>query len=98
MVGGEPYTKLALELRIRQILHDSTLGVELEAAETDLLRDLLARHPESDQKAGAGIRAFRTTTSKYGNRCFEVLRVDGTSAEFSYLKCLRKKKGEARGH
>lgn len=97
VVIGESYTRLALELRLRQILHDSDLGVELDRPLQEFMADILQRHPEAAQKIGPGVRAIRVTTSKYGNRCFEVLRVDETSAEFSYLKCLKRKRENASG-
>lgn len=96
-IAGETYTRLALELRLRQILHDSQLGVEFDAPLHKFMLEILSRHPEAEQKVGPGVRAIRITTSKYGNRCFEVLRVDGTSAEFSYIKCLKRKRESARG-
>lgn len=96
-VSGEMYTRLALELRLRQILHDSPLGVEFDPPLHEFMVEILKGHPEAAKKAGLGVRAIRTTTSKYGNRCFEVLRVDGTSAEFSYIKCLKRKRESARG-
>lgn len=95
LVAGDTYTRLALEVRLRQILRNSSIGIELGEEETEFLKGVLALHAEAERKIGAGVRAFRVTASKYGSRCFEVLRVDGTSAEFSYIKCLRKKKGEA---
>jgi hypothetical protein len=97
LVSGETYTRIALELRLRQILHDSTIGVELDEPLYRFMLEILKRHPEAGQKIGVGIRAIRITSSKYGNRCFEALRVDGTSAEFSYIKCLKRKREGARG-
>lgn len=89
---GEPYTRLAAETRARQILHGSELGVELGVHEMEFMMALLLRHPKAAEKIGAGVLAIRTTSSKYGNRCFELLRADGSSCEFSYRACLVTKK------
>lgn len=97
VIAGEKLTKLALEVRVRGLLHQAQLGVELDASDQAFMTDLLRRHPEAEKKIGPGIRAVRVTTSKYGNRCFEAIRVDGTSTDFSYLKCLKQKRERARG-
>lgn len=97
LLAGDTYTKLAVELRVKNILHESHLGVELDAHAQAFMMDLLRRHPEAEKKIGTGIRAIRITNSKYGNRCFEAIRVDGTSTDFSYLKCLKQKRERARG-
>lgn len=89
-VAGESFaTKKALEEKLKAMLHAAVLGVEFGEPEHSFLLCVLFRHPEAVQKIGPGVRAFRVTTSKYGNRCFEAGRVDGVWTEFSYLKCAR---------
>lgn len=91
-VGSETFkTKKALGERVRAILYGASIGVELDAAEHSFLLALLGRHPNAAKKIGPGVRAFRVTASLYGNRCFEILRVDGTETDFSYLKCVTPK-------
>lgn len=90
-------TKKALEEKLKAILHASEPGVELDEPQHSFLMCVLFRHPEALNKIGCGVRAFRVTTSKYGNRCFEAVRVDGTGAEFSYLKCARGSDEELEG-
>jgi len=70
------------------MLHGAELGVELGEPEHSFLMEMLKRHPEYRKKLGPGVRAFRVTTSEYKNRCFEVIRVDGTETDFSYTKCV----------
>jgi hypothetical protein len=82
-------TKKAFEEKLRSILHAAEPGVEFGEPEHSFLLCVLFRHPDAVQKIGCGVRAFRVTTSKYGNRCFEAVRTDATWAEFSYLKCAR---------
>jgi len=88
-IGKEVFkTKKELLARIKGMLHAATLGVELDPPEHVFLLELVKRHPEGERKIGPGVKAFRVTTSEYGNRCFEVIRVDGTETDFSYLKCV----------
>ncbi len=82
-------TKKALEEKLREILHAAVPGVELDEPEHSFLLCVLFRHPEAVEKIGPGVRAFRVTTSKYKNRCFEAVRTDGTGVEFSYVRCAR---------
>lgn len=82
-------TKKALEEKLKAILHAAVPGVELDEPDHSFLLCVLFRHPEAVKKIGPGVRAFRVTTSKYKNRCFEAVRVDGTTAEFSYVRCAR---------
>lgn len=96
IVAGESFaTKKALEEKLKVILHAAVPGVELDEPVHSFLLCVLFRHPEAVQKIGCGVRAFRVTTSKYGNRCFEAVRTDGTWSEFSYLKCARGGDSEA---
>lgn len=90
VVSGETFsTKKALEEKLKTMLHAAALGVELSEPEHSFLLCVLFRHPEAVQKIGTGVRAFRVTTTKYKNRCFEAIRMDGTTKEFSYVSCAR---------
>ena len=55
------------------------------------LCDLVGHHPGRDEKVGAGISHFTVSLSQWGNREFHLHRVDGTSVNFSYTKCLEPK-------
>jgi hypothetical protein len=91
-VGQEVFkTKKDLLARVKEMLHAAPLGVEMDRPEHEFLMELLARHPEAKKKVGPGVKAFRVTTSEFKNRCFEVIRVDGTETDFSYLKCVSEK-------
>jgi hypothetical protein len=96
VVFGQSFkTKKALEEKLRSMLHTAPLGVEFDEPEHSFLLCVLFRHPDVLKKIGRGVKAFRVTTSEYKNRCFEVVRVDGTYEEFSYPRCAR---GEADEH
>lgn len=89
-VYGESFaTKKALGERLREILHTAIPGVELDEPEHSFLLCVLFRHPDAVEKIGPGVRAFRVTTTEYKNRCFEAIRVDGSTMEFSYVTICR---------
>ena len=60
----------------------------------DILRQLIERHPERDEKVGVGIAGFfvreppSTFHQKGGQKCFWLRRTDGTEAKFSYITCV----------
>jgi Protein of unknown function (DUF3223) len=51
---------------------------------------LLARHPDADQKRGAGVIGFGVEELSAGLRRFRIIRVDGSSTDFSFRKCIDK--------
>ena len=55
--------------------------------------DLLERHPDADQKIGAGVdyMCINENPEYPGerNRGFYLVRVDGTSTDFSYRECIK---------
>lgn len=53
-----------------------------------LLRELLSRHPEANEKIGSGIAGFFVDGTEFGSQCFHLRRVDGTSTDFSYKTCV----------
>src|SRR5262245_21327885 len=88
-IGTEFFkTKKSLLEKIRKMLHAAPMGVELDEPHHGFLLELLKRHPEKEKKEGVGVRAFRVTTSEYKNRCFEIIRTDGSTTDFSFMKCV----------
>lgn len=65
-------------------------GVRLSEEDHGLIRGLLACHPETKEKTGAGIAYFCIETDKeFGRtRHFVVHRVDGSSSDFSFHACI----------
>lgn len=55
-----------------------------------VLLDLLKKgHPEPAKKIGDGIEAFQVRYHPtWKSRCFFLVRVDGTTDEFSFRKCV----------
>lgn len=55
-----------------------------------MLLELLKKgHAEADRKIGGGIQAFQVRSHPiWKSRCFFLVRVDGTSDDFSFRKCV----------
>jgi len=49
---------------------------------------LLERHPRAEQKIGVGVRRF-FTRKIFQYYCLHLERFDGSSTDFSYLKCVK---------
>ncbi len=57
-----------------------------DIAEEDsrLLRKLLERHPDAQEKVGCGVKRFFKASAAHGTECFRLEREDGTTVHFSY--------------
>lgn len=88
-VGGISFSrKGAAEKYLKDILYKYELGELVDEKDSSFLSELLARHPEAEQKIGQGIESFHVRKADYGTRCFYVTRVDGTEEKFSARSCL----------
>lgn len=81
-------TKGSAEEYLKGILYKYEIGELVDEKDSGFLAELLARHPEADQKIGPGIESFHVRKADYGTRCFYVMRVDGTEERFSARSCL----------
>jgi hypothetical protein len=81
-------TKDAAKEHYRAILYRHLIGRRIPEPDATELAWLLERHPEVDQKIGAGIDYLSVRDALYGKRCFEVVRIDGTSTDFSFGSCV----------
>ena len=64
-------------------------GEEVDAEDDCLLFELIQRHPDASQKIGVGIKRFyRDRSPIHPSSCFHLERVDGTTTDFSYTKCI----------
>lgn len=73
---------------IRSILNRYKPGDRVTDEDGEVLTHLLQRHPEADEKIGAGISYFNVRSADYGTQCFWVTRADGTTERFSYKSCI----------
>ena len=66
-------------------------GYVVTEEEFSVLNDLLSRHPEAEAKRGCGVSTFIVDRAPdYGWQCcFHVVRIDGSSTDFSRHACLR---------
>ena len=64
------------------------LNERLKRVDRDAIIELLSRHPEKDQKIGCGVRRIEIRKTEYGSRGFQIIRLDGTETDFSYLRCI----------
>jgi len=63
--------------------------IDLESDDGKFLLDLIAYHPNLDEKQGDGIIGFRKIKNEYGfGYSLQVIRVDETTEIFSYKACL----------
>lgn len=72
------------------ILSHFTAEQDLNEYEFTVLLDLLVKgHKDPQQKIGAGVQSFQIRNHPtYGSNCFYICRVDGTSEDFSFRKCV----------
>lgn len=71
----------------KKMLYKYELADKVSDADAAYLTDLLAMHPEADEKIGVGIESFSVRTADFGTRCFWVNRSDGTTEKFSFKSC-----------
>ncbi|KAJ0265541.1 DNA-directed RNA polymerase IV subunit 1 [Hirschfeldia incana] len=78
-----------LSLSLKRILYNYEIDATLNELDGRLLMMALLFHPNRDEKIGPGFKGIKVANSKHGNaRCFEVVRTDGTTEDFSYHKCV----------
>jgi hypothetical protein len=91
-LGDRRFPSKAAALRyIKDLRMTQPLDVPLSAPYHAQICDLISHHPGRAGKVGAGISHFTVSLSQWGNREFHLHRVDGTSVNFSYTKCLEPK-------
>lgn len=67
-------------------------GEDVLDEDDTLLFELLQRHPEAQVKIGCGIKRFyRDRADGQATSCFHVERIDGTTTDFSFYKCISSK-------
>lgn len=70
------------------ILYRHKIGSSIPEPDHSDLCNLLQKHTEADKKIGAGIDYFEVRSALYNQRCFYVVRVDGSSTDFSMHNCI----------
>lgn len=80
----------------KEMLNRYGVGEIVGATDAVELRALLERHDERDEKAGSGITGFEVNAPpsdvpQFSQRCFWIIRSDGTKIDFSIGHCLERK-------
>ncbi|MHC2017682.1 DCL family protein [Methylobacterium sp. CM6247] len=73
---------------LKAMLARYDVGDKVSAADSDILRDALALHPESVAKIDTGIQSFSVRSADFGTKCFWVNRVDGSTEKFALRACV----------
>jgi hypothetical protein len=81
-------SRTAAQRRIKEILKTTPVGTSLAGKDLELMQALLVRHPRSAEKIGSGVAEIRIHPGLHNRPGFWLHRTDGTSTDFSYMKCL----------
>ena len=75
--------------RFALVLERTPLESDVPARDARLMRHALSRHPDARRKVGGGVSRIRVRAhDTKGYRYFELTRVDGTSDDVSFRKCV----------
>ena len=83
-------TKSEAKTAVQKILNGNQLRDVLTGDEDIFIRDLIALHPATEDKICCGIDHIEIRPDpNYGTtRCFYIMRIDGSSTDVSYIKCI----------
>ena len=73
---------------IKNILYKYNIGDYVNSRDRQILLDLLKYHPNYEQKIGCGISGFKIYITQYKRRGFMLIRINRSSTDFSYIKCI----------
>jgi len=79
--------KKDLILRCREILYKG----KIEEEDKIFLKELLENHPFYEMKKGVGIKDFFVEKTIYGTTGFNIIRIDGSTTDFSFMECISPK-------
>ena len=79
-----------------EMLNRYDIGSRVSETDGLDLSALLKRHDQYSEKVGVGIDHYKVDSAPepYEGRCFWVVRVDGSSEDFSFGHCLKRKDGD----
>ena len=81
-------SKAAVQRRAKELLRTVPVGTSLAGQDLAFVLALLALHPRSAEKVGAGISRVLIQAGMHRRPGFWLQRTDGTATDFSYMKCL----------
>lgn len=81
----------ALTKKCQEILYKYNLKANVnEDDEIQFLLSVFENHNEWESKNGVGIQSISIMQSQYGNRCFQLNRIDGTYTDISFTQSIKK--------
>lgn len=92
-IGNQPFSsKKEATAFVREILHQYPVEQRISGEHHEFLCQLLARHPDYEDKRGEGIDGFvvrvNATPGYRPTKGFYVIRTDGTAMDFSFPVCI----------
>lgn len=89
-IGGRQFpSKKEAREHFTNILNKHPLGTKLSNGELNDVKSLLNCHPRARQKIGCGMSSIKIDKGFVpGNRCFHIIRTDGSEEDFSIGKCI----------
>jgi len=88
-IGGLSFpTKSAAAEHFREMLYRHYPGQVIGDPDSTQLGWLLERHSESADKFGSGAKSFSVRAAIFNTRCFEIVRTDGSTTDFSFKNCI----------
>ena len=82
-----------LRISLQNLLKFAEEGVKFAGDEHTMVHEVFKRHPRYKEKAGRGVRYYTVGQNSDAHtesaRAFLAVRKDGSSVDFSYLKCLQ---------
>jgi hypothetical protein len=93
-IGARLYDKVGDATKFYSgMLNRYSTGAVVSQADAVELMALLERHDEKDEKVGTGIIRFEVDAApdEHKNRCFWIVRNDGSRIDFSFKHCLEAK-------
>jgi hypothetical protein len=72
----------------RELLAQAPVGATLKGNDYRDVEALLSGHPRAQEKIGSGIAELIVDSGEMGDKCFHVIRDDGSKENFSYKKCI----------
>lgn len=90
-IGKKTYSKKQLTEQCRKILYRYEIGQMLDNEDSNFMTEVFKRHHNAKKKIGCGIQNIRIIDQP-PHRAFEIIRVDESSTDISYVKCINMKK------
>ena len=91
IAGIQFRTKKSIIDYVHGILGRYQVGDELVGEDYEFALCLLQRHQRAVEKVGRGVRSIRKIENRKGDGAFELVRIDGTTTDFSFYNCISPK-------